>query len=322
MILIILGTRAEYIKMFPLIKEMDKQGLQFKVIATGQHNLEDLNKKFKRDIIYLTTPPDESSRFGFSKFKALKWAAKIFFKLNKLFSGGYYDTKYPEEDPYIPDYILAHGDTMSTAIISLSSFFTFVPLIHIESGLNSFNIKEPFPEEIMRRIAIKIARYHFAPTKEAVENLKGKKNVYFVGNTIFDLLKDYKLKPHKGNYVVASIHRQENMNSKERMRIITNAMNYCNRKVILFAHDPFLVALKKFGLGLNKNVEVKKLVNHKDFLKCLVNCDFVIGDGGSIQEECAYFKKPYVMMRAWTERKNIYTKLGASKKIVEILKNG
>jgi len=309
MILVFASTRAELIKMSPLIKELKKQNIEHKVVATGQHNLWELQKKFDIEIIYLTQPPEGSSKFGLSKLKALKFSIDVIFKTKKLY-------RYLH-----PKYVIVHGDTLSCALVSIASKICGRKLMHIESGLNSFNTHEPFPEEIMRRIAIKLSDYHFAPTKESVENLKGKKNVYYVGNTIYDVLKSYDIDgKFDGNYVVASIHRQENMNNKTRMRIIVNAMNYCNKEVFLFAHDPFLIALKKYHLKLNENVIIKKLATHEEFIAYLSNCSFVIGDGGSIQEECAYYNKPYVMMRAWTERKVLEPKPGASKRIAKIIK--
>jgi len=311
--LVFASTRAELIKLAPMIMEMKRQNLDYSVIASGQHSLDNLAKSFGIKIDkYLTEPQKGSSRFGFSKKKALLWSFKMFGLARKLLREEYFkNTK---------TYAIVHGDTLSSCVIGFAAHQEMIDLIHIEAGLRSFNNKEPFPEELCRRVIDRYANVFFTPTKEATENLKGKDNVYFVGNTIFDLLESYKLKTKDGDYIIASVHRQENMKSEERMRIIVDILNWCNCPVILFAHDPFIDALNKFGLKLNNNVEVKKLVSHKEVIKQLVNSKMIICDGGSLYEEGCYYHKPFIMLRAWTERKEMYTKPGASKKIVSILK--
>ena len=303
MIIIGLGTRAEAIKIKLITDELNKRGLRYRyrIIATGQH---DISHIIYPDI-YLTRPPESTSRFGMSKLRALLWGLKIIIKLMSFL--------------HKRDKLIIHGDTLSAVLFSIAGKLKGCEIIHVEAGLRSFN-KEPFPEEYCRRIIDRFSGICFTPTHEATRNLEGKgKEVYFVGNTIFDLLKSYNLKTTQGNYVIASIHRGENLRNKDRMRMIVNSLNWCNCEVKLVYHDPLLIALKKYNLYLNKNVKLLKLTNHKEFIKQLVGCKFVISDGGSIMEESVFYKKPHIMMRMWTERKEIDPRCGASKKIVDIL---
>jgi len=156
-IAIILGTRAETIKMLPVIEEFKKREIEIKVIGTGQHNLDNY---YKPDF-YLTTPPDKSSRFGFSKFKALLWSLSIIIKIFKNVNK--------------KDLILIHGDTLSSALISIGASLRRCKIVHIEAGLRSFCNFEPFPEEIMRKIVDNRANILFLPTELEIDNIKNYK---------------------------------------------------------------------------------------------------------------------------------------------------
>lgn len=314
-IIIVIGTRAEFIKMIPVFWELKKQNIDFQLISTGQHNLNNLSKKYKIKIDkYITEPPIKSSRFGFSKFKALFWSLTIFWKVRNLIKK---ETLKLGRSPLI----IVQGDTLSVAIISIVTGRLKYPLIHIEAGLFSNSNLEPFPEEICRKVSDYYSTICFAPTKEAYNRLKKKdKEVYYVGNTIIDLVKSYKFKVKSEDYAICTIHRGENLRSELRMRFITTILNNYKFKIILFAHDPLLVALKKYNLKLNKNIQIKKLVNHKEFIKKLTNCSLIFSDGGSITEESWYYNKPLILLRAYNERIERNVKEGASQKIVEILK--
>jgi UDP-N-acetylglucosamine 2-epimerase (non-hydrolysing) len=147
MIAIVIGTKAELIKCVPVIKELDKRRIEYSIIHTGQHSLSDLAKDFeiKNPDILLYNPPKTSSRFMTKTHKAIFWGATLIKKirvvLNKL----------------QPKYVLFHGDTLTTASAAIASS-NFLGRkswenAHLEAGLRSFNLFEPFPEEISRRIA-------------------------------------------------------------------------------------------------------------------------------------------------------------------------
>ena len=309
MILVFANTRAELIKLSPLIKELKKQGKLFFVIGTGQHDLDYLAKGFNISIDkYLTDPPTGSSRFGLSKFKALMWIPTALWKSWRYII----KTK--------PEYVICHGDTLSAALVAIAGKFSKSKVVHIEAGLRSDRLFEPFPEEIMRRIISKCADLHYCPNGIAYFNLKGIEGRKYVGNTIYDLLKSYNIISTPGDYVVSTIHRQENLKNPERLRMIANTLNFCNREVRLFAHDPLLKALNKYGIKMNDNIKISKLSNHKDFVKVLAGSLFVVADGGSVMEECAFYDKPFIMMRSHTERTILEPYVGASKEIVRDLK--
>ncbi len=304
MIIIGLGTRAEAIKMIPIIEEMKSRQEEYFIIATGQHNINTIIEPNA----YLTPPPTLTSRFGMSKIKAGLWSIEVIYRMCLFLAH--------------TDRLVVHGDTLSAALLTIAGKIRGCEIIHIEAGLRSGCDEEPIPEEMIRKIIDKYSNILFVPTNNDLKNLshyKDKKK-YVVGNTIIDNLVNYNLKTSIGTYIVASIHRQENLRSIYRMRMIITALNHINMPVYIYAHDPFIDALEKFNLILNKNVRIVKMISHEKFMQKIAGCYFVIADGGSIQEECAYLNKPCILFREYTERHGFdFGKGNTSKLIVDKL---
>jgi len=167
-IAIILGTRAELIKTFPVMLELQKKKIPYYFIHTGQHNLKDLCKKFgiKNPDIILTKESKESSKFNSKKLKAIMWNIGLIFKIKK-------ELKELKELKYV----LYHGDTMTTFTASLASSKLLnsnkkYKNVHLEAGLRSFNVFEPFPEELSRRGVGIFSDILFAPSTLSKNNLK------------------------------------------------------------------------------------------------------------------------------------------------------
>jgi len=222
-----------------------------------------------------------------------------------------------------PKYVLYHGDTMSTAAASIASS---KPLnskkawknVHLEAGLRSGSLFEPFPEEISRQISDEFSDILLAVSDLSEKNLqkyKGKKRIIKTGNTIIDsaLISNKKankkgFKKTRQKYVLINIHRHENLNSKERLEKIVEIIKDIKIKALWPLHDNTAYFLKKYGLmdaiENKKNVEIMPLIDYMHFIFLLANsnCKYLITDGGSIQEESLVFKKPCIILRKKTER--------------------
>jgi len=296
MIVIILGTRAELIKTFPVMLELKRRKVDYTFIHSGQHNLEEWCKVFgvKEPDITLSKPPEGTTKFWVRTPKAISWLTmlipKIWVTIRRL----------------KPDFVVYHGDTMTTTGASVGTSKFFNPRkkwknVHLEAGLRSGSLFEPYPEEISRRITTLFSDILFAPSEISMKNLGSRKNKFNVGNTIIDsvlfALKKSKTKTPKG-YVLVTVHRHENIKSKERMEKIVEILISVKKNVYWPLHDNTKKMMQKFGL-LSK-VEKKKNI-HK-FSKWLKNCDYIITDGGSIQEESIALKKPCILLRKKTER--------------------
>ncbi|MEM7821758.1 MAG: UDP-N-acetylglucosamine 2-epimerase, partial [Candidatus Aenigmatarchaeota archaeon] len=311
MITFILGTKAELIKTMPVMKELEKRGIDYYFIHTGQHTIMDLVKDFeiKNPDMILYKPPELSSRFMVKTHKAIFWGLngipKILREIRKIG----------------PSFVCYHGDTLSTTMASIASSRALNKNkkwknAHLEAGLRSNNIFEPFPEEISRRIADRFSDILFAVSKGTVENLKKEKlrgRIIHVGNTIVDsALLSLKIankkfgKLKEKSFCLINIHRHENIKTKKRLEKIIDIISNVNIPAYWPLHDNTKQQLIKFGLmkkiEKKKNIKISKLLPYLKFIRLLANCKYLITDGGSIQEESLTFRKPCILLRMKTER--------------------
>jgi len=311
-IAIVIGTRAELIKMFPIMLELQKRKIPYYFIHTGQHSLGDFCKIFgvKRPDVILTKEPKKSSKFNSREGKAIIWNIKLIGKIRK-------------ELRNIPslEYVFYHGDTMTTATAAIASSKLLNPFkkyknVHLEAGLRSWNNFEPFPEEISRRIVGRFSDILFAPSKGSGKNLSRlkKKRVVVLGNTIVDaayqslaIAKKNKIRPLSGGkFALVTIHRHENLKSKSRMKKIIEILSSVEMPTYFAAHDNTLKKMEDFRL-LNKLKDIKNLhlikpMDYVSFIYQISKCSLIICDGGSMQEESLIFGKPCVLLRKSTER--------------------
>lgn len=336
----IIGTRAEFIKCFPLMKEFSQQNISYYFISTGQHNLNSFSKQFgvKGPDVVLSEESTKSSKFNSKISKALFWGIGVFFKIKKEL----------KKLPHLK-YVIYHGDTMSTGLASVSSsrmfnWFKKYENVHLEAGLRSFNNKEPFPEEIMRKIATFFSDVLLAVSNNAYENLKRyhkRKKVFNVGNSVvdsvyiaLDLAKQKRVKRlNQNDFAVVTIHRHENLVNKDRLERIVEILNSVKIPVYFAIHDNSKKKFKDFGLlkKLNKNIFLIEPMDYVSFIYQMNQCKLIICDGGSMQEESLIFGKPCIILRMETERQEglktnfqFLTKLDVKKtkqKINEYLSN-
>jgi len=280
MILVVYGTRPEFIKIKPLLDELRKNNILFKTLFTGQHkDIVSKEADFKISI-------DENSN------NRLDTIIKNCMNLpNEWFN----DVKY----------ILVQGDTTSVVGLSLSALHRKIKIIHLEAGLRTYDNKNPFPEENNRRIVSSIADIHLCPTINNKNNLI-KENIpedkiFVVGNTGLDNLVEYKNKISYENTVLITIHRRENHELIESWFTEINkiASKYKNIEFILPIHpNPNVKKFKK----ILKNIKVIEPLSHEDLLSYLVRCKLVITDSGGLQEECSFLNKKCLVCRTVTER--------------------
>ena len=308
-----IGTEAELIKVFPVIIECMKQGMVCHLIASGQNDLTksriikelQLNGKF----IELS----KESQIKKSAAGLLKWFIGTYRiaekKIKEHFEGA--------ELKGAP--MVVHGDTVSTFMGARIGKKLGCVVCHVEAGLRSHHLFNPFPEEIDRLLTSRIARVHFAPGDEPVKNLKRVKGkvINTRQNTLLDSLRFSENIPVKSNisdileedYFVFVMHRQENLaNKKFVCDVVTEIMKETeHHKCVIILHEITKNALEKFGLmdklAADPNMILQPRVDYFDFMKLLGHSLFVITDGGSNQEELFYMNKPCLIMRKTTERR-------------------
>ncbi|MFW6390108.1 MAG: non-hydrolyzing UDP-N-acetylglucosamine 2-epimerase, partial [Halanaerobiales bacterium] len=215
-----------------------------------------------------------------------------------------------------PDYVIVYGDTNSTLAAALAASKLNISLINIESGLRSFDKK--MPEEKNRIITDHLSSILFCPTQNAVKNLQNegiKEGVYNVGDIMYDLFLKYKkvalykskilekLNLEKENYYLATIHRAENTDNKNKLSIILKTLNILDKKVLFPAHPRTINKIKAYNLQINsyKNISFIESVGYLDMLKLLINCQKVLTDSGGLQKEAYFASKPCITLRNSTE---------------------
>lgn len=336
MIHIFIGTKAQYIKTAPVIKELEKRGIGYNLIDSGQHA--ELQEKF-RNFLEIRKPDilmREGSGDITNPFVLVKWLTDELFK-TAFFPSAVNERLFKNEGGVC----LVHGDTPTTLLSAIIAKRCGLKIAHLEAGLRSYNIFNPFPEEFIRILVMRMSDMLFVSSDWAYDNLKNmgvKGKIVFVhANTGLDAVRYSMAKyvasevPMK-DYCMVSIHRFERLVFKNRLKEIIDLTEKISldKKVIFPLHPPTRAFLKRFGL-LNRllnmnNVLCSELYEHGHFLHLLKNADFVVTDGGSIQEESYYFGVPCIVLRRHTERQEGLGRnavlAGKDKKIAdEFLKN-
>jgi len=329
-IYVVIGTRAQLIKMAPLMSLMQKQDVNYEFIYTAEHKetMNQILKDFGVKVPDLTlyNKLEANTRTSF-----VRWALEMFFKAlrpKKIF---------PEKG-----LVLTHGDTPTTPWAAVVGKLAGCKVAHVESGLRSFNIFNPFPEEINRLITIYFSNVYFCPNEWAVNNLKKHKGekINLKLNTLYDSLKiainsDVTVNCPKDKYVVVSIHRYENIFTKTLEKTIIPLLEEIAKKgfiLVFVLHPTTRNVLKKNNQKLykrlenNKQILLKERYSYLEFIKLLNNSEFVITDGGSNQEELFYLGKPTLLFRKITERiegldQNVVISNFDRKKILNFVEN-
>lgn len=341
-IAIVIGTKAELIKTFPIMLELQKQKRDYWFISTGQHPLSQISDELnvKKPDFVLSKEPKISTKFWSKINKSSSfWSLKMIFKIRKMLR------------KLNPKYVIYHGDTMSTAVAAIGSSNLLNKKkgwknVHLEAGLRSGNLYEPFPEEISRRISDRFSDILLAVSDLTEENLrKGnnlrKRKIIQFGNTVIDSswinyekAKKKKYEKPKEEFFLVNVHRYENLKNKKRLQNIIEILKHTKIKGIWPLHDNTKYHLEKYGLMDElkkiKNIKITPLESPDKFLFLISHSKYLVVDGGSIQEESLIFKKPCLLLRKTTERQeglstgiNFLTKLNVvySKKIIEQIEN-
>lgn len=272
-VLICFGTRPEWLKVKPLVEILDNCQLLF----TGQHI--DLLKDIKVD--YRINIGETTNR------------------LDKIISDCL--LQFPEGDF---DTVLVHGDTVSALACALAAFSRKKRIIHLEAGLRSHDLKQPYPEEGYRQMISRIADINFAPTKLSAQNLKDENvlgTTYIVGNSVLDNLVHLKDRATYGNSVLVTLHRWENHHWMDKWFIAVNQLAIDNPKLtftIPLHHHPEVQKYK----DLLTHVRVVPSLPHSQLLAIMLESKLIISDSGGLQEEGTFFNKKVIVCRDVTER--------------------
>lgn len=310
MIHFVVGTRAQLFKMAPIMRACTSRGLKWRWVYTAQHK-ETIANTLK---VFELPEPDytvfEWSSEAKTMGKVWYWLIRIMLKIfrTKKILGGFTGREH---------IVLTHGDTITTWWGALIGRLARCRVMHVEAGLRSFNIWRPFPEEINRLITFRLATCYGCPGDWACGNLtKYRGDKINTGmNTQIDTL-HFGLKQAdqadidlpSGKYVVATIHRYENIFKREQF---DNIIKYLEEiaadfQILFIQHPVTNEQIDKLGfrkrLTGNPGITLLPRLEYPAFIKAVKNAEFVISDGGGNQEELYHLGKPTLLFRRETER--------------------
>lgn len=305
-IIAVFGTRPEAIKMSPVYHELKENGIDVKVVVTGQH------KEMLYQVLDLfEIKPDYDLEIMKQGQGLSELTGRLMLELDKIVKKEKFD------------YILVQGDTTSVLTGALTAFYNQIPVGHIEAGLRTGDIYSPFPEEANRKLVGSIADIHFAPTDVNVNNLLKenypKEKIIKCGNTVIDAL--YWVKKNKSKdieeikkkygvdnkkYILITMHRRENWGKpmEETLKAVRDYLEKHKDIYLVFPmHLNPLVrnTVHKVLDGFERKILIEPL-EYLEFIAIMDGAHYIMTDSGGVQEEAPSLGKPTLVLRDTTER--------------------
>ena len=311
MIHVIVGTRAQIIKMAPVIKELENRGIDYNFIFLAQHKetMYEIMAQFgiKKPDIVIGDMGKDITNVKDMIFWSFRVLINSFLNSKKIFRND------------LQGIVLIHGDAPPLFLGALMAKWQGLRVAQVEAGLRSYNYLKPFPEELTRVFSAKIGLIDifFCQDEEAISNVSHlNKTAYCTRyNTMLDSLRlaektHLTTKDTETNekFAIVSLHRFETIFKKEKLKVVVTEIKKIADKIKLFfiLHPPTRVSLKKNGYyeNLKENPRCVLLPRQGffEFNNLLKKAEFLITDGGSNQEECFYLGTPCLLFRSETER--------------------
>lgn len=303
---LIFGTRPEAIKMSPVYHELKENGIDVKVVVTGQH------KEMLYQVLDLfEIKPDYDLQIMKQGQGLSELTGRLMLELDKIVKKEKFD------------YILVQGDTTSVLAGALTAFYNQIPVGHIEAGLRTGDIYSPFPEEANRKLVGSIADIHFAPTDINVNNLLKenypKEKIIKCGNTVIDAL--YWVKKNKSKdieetkkkygvndkkYILITMHRRENWGNpmEETLKAVRDYLEKHEDIYLVFPMhlNPLVRDIAHRVLdGFERKILIEPL-EYLEFIAIMDGAHYIMTDSGGVQEEAPSLGKPTLVLRDTTER--------------------
>ena len=302
-ILSVVGARPQFIKAAAVSRVLRASpGVRYVLVHTGQHYDDNMSQVFFEELEI----PDPDYHLGIGGGTHGQNTGRML----EAIEGVLLKEK--------PDWVLVYGDTDSTLAGALAAVKLHIPVAHVEAGLRSFNRR--MPEEINRILTDHASDLLFAPTETAVQNLLREgipeNRIHLVGDVMYDAALHYGAKAERKSrilerlglqakgYVLATIHRAENTDDQERLRVILEALAEVHQEVpVVFpVHPRTRKRAEAFGLGsyLEKVVALEP-VGYLDMVMLEKNARLIVTDSGGVQKEAYFYRVPCVTVREETE---------------------
>lgn len=301
----VVGTRAQLIKVAPVIVECESRACDVKLLMTGQHKetMDDLVAEFG-----IRVSPDfaMSSAERDSVWGLMAWLPGAFLGVRRFLHG------WKKRGSSL--FVLVHGDTISTLVGAAAARSVGARIVHLESGLTSGKVLDPFPEEVCRRLVFRMTDMAMCPSESAMLHMARYRNVECIdtrGNTILDAVRcalNSSPMPEAASYAVVSLHRFQNLYDASRLTALVETVLSAAEvmEVHFVLHPATRKRLSQLSLMQRleqaPNVMLHPRMGYTAFLSLAAASDCVLTDGGSNQEELAALGVPTIIMRPRTER--------------------
>ncbi|WP_363926705.1 UDP-N-acetylglucosamine 2-epimerase (non-hydrolyzing) [Polynucleobacter sp. 39-46-10] len=301
-ILCVVGTRPEAIKMAPVILALKAESwANVRVLATAQHR-----HMLDQVMSFFGIAPDIDLNIMRPNQALTTLTARLLLELDDVLQTGK------------PDVVLAQGDTTTVMTVALACFYHRIPFGHVEAGLRTWDMQNPFPEEANRVIAGRLARWHFAPTESSRQNLLREgvndADIIVTGNTVIDALlmtasKEIELGialDETKRLVLVTSHRRENFGEPFRnicRALRTLAERNADIQILYPVHpNPNVKDVAHEMLGNCSNIVLCEPLDYAPFVAAMKKAYLIISDSGGVQEEAPALGKPVLVLRDETER--------------------
>ncbi|HDR9128351.1 TPA: UDP-N-acetylglucosamine 2-epimerase (non-hydrolyzing) [Burkholderia vietnamiensis] len=301
-IAVLFGTRPEAIKMAPVVRALRESSyLEPLVIATAQHR-----EMLDQVLQVFDIQPDHDLNLMRPNQTLAGLTSRLIASIDDVVR----DTT--------PAAMLVQGDTTSVLAGSLVAFYNNIPVGHVEAGLRTRDMRNPFPEEMNRVVTGCLTRWHFAPTTLSAQNLRDERypdeTVFTTGNTVIDALFEARQHPRKIARIVedgrrmmlVTTHRRENFGEPLR-RICAAVLELLNRdpalEVLFPVHpNPNVSSVVRELLGTHPRVNLCAPLDYLSFIAAMEAAHLILSDSGGVQEEAPALGKPVLVLRDETER--------------------
>jgi len=302
-IMVVFGTRPEAVKMAPIVRELKKHPARLRpvVVVTAQHRemLDQVLELFEIEPDYdLNIMKDRQSLSDVTS-NVLKGMEDILAK-------------------EAIDLMIVQGDTTTTFSAALAAFYQQIPVAHVEAGLRTFQMYNPFPEEVNRVLTTRLSSVHFAPTEQAQDNLLREgipqEDVVVTGNTVIDALlsivdpADSQLNGngHPGRKVLVTAHRRESLGEPMRqvcLAILDIVNEHEDVEVVFPVHlNPRVQETVRELLSEHERIQLIDPLPYREFSQQIAESYLILTDSGGVQEEAPSLGKPVLVLRNETER--------------------
>jgi len=298
-IITVIGARPQFVKAAVVSRQLKLLGIEEKIIHTGQHFDANMSDLFFEEM----NIPQPAYCLNIHDLMHGAMTGRMMEKIEEIL--------LKEQ----PDGVLVYGDTNSTLAGALAAAKLNIPVLHVEAGLRSFDTK--MPEEINRILTDRISKHLFCPTDAAIENLKNEGfqrlpvEIYKSGDVMLDAALFYGSKAERestilqhiglSEFILATVHRQENTDNPENLKKIIEGLNAINRliPVVVPIHPRTKEMLNQ--LQIVPEFKLIEPVGYLDMIMLLKSCKMVVTDSGGLQKEAFFFEKNCITLREQTE---------------------